>query len=74
MVKFLFAGNLTKSLFISIKTIELHGGICHHGFRWTYVEQTKELPMSSPEGNSEIKVIYFQELRARENGEIWYKD
>lgn len=40
-----------------------------------HLEQTrKELPLSSPEGNSEIKVKYFQELNARENGEIWYKD
>ena len=34
----------------------------------------KELPLSSPEGNNEIKVVYFWELHARENGEIWYKD
>lgn len=37
-------------------------------------DKKKELPLSSPEGNNDINVVYFQELTARENGEIWYKD
>lgn len=49
--------------------------LCHHGFRFIHLEHTKkELPLSSPEANNEIKVVYFQELSARENGDIRYKD